>query len=576
MAPSSEALTDAILKSVQHGEYPDSEAIASADLSTDALPSLLQALDTARDEIKTDIRDLSREAAPDIDGWIAQAKQLQADIERSKATAREIVQQAEAGKALQSNIDDASSKVGLLQNELAFNGTLSETLVRIKDTKRLLDEAQGAAVARDVITAINKLENVDQSTVGKGSLGSARVSGLLQNRVKSLRNDLIEETLRRWNMLITFDYSRSRVVICNKIEQEGSRSISIADVAMALVKLDLLEVTIGRFCKDLIRTIRSRFATGKSKTSGPVEFTQVEEQDILEMGPGSDNDGVGHALEDFIKIIKWLTKCLPSMITTSLSSMLLPPLISQFIKDWLQLTIPLSLEGMRDFENALEKISDTAESIGNLGWAGREELVEWVDAAPRTWLTKRREATLDAARRVMLIGLKETKTVERVETEMVAKDDVLGGGTEQTNDDWDEAWEEGENRDPQGPSSPIKDHEDEEDEDASAWDMEDDAEESKANNQPHATKIDTSGANEEDDDAWGWNEEDQGSPNATKSPIEIKKQEPKMNGSKPITARPTEREVTLKETLTVTSVPDGILEVILQVIADAEGLAKPE
>lgn len=52
MAPTPEALTDAILQSVQHGGYPDSEDVAPAELSAETLPPLLQALDSARDDIK--------------------------------------------------------------------------------------------------------------------------------------------------------------------------------------------------------------------------------------------------------------------------------------------------------------------------------------------------------------------------------------------------------------------------------------------------------------------------------------------------------------------------------------------
>ena len=52
MAPSPENLSDAILHSVQHGLYPESEGVASAELSAETYPLLLQALDSARDEIK--------------------------------------------------------------------------------------------------------------------------------------------------------------------------------------------------------------------------------------------------------------------------------------------------------------------------------------------------------------------------------------------------------------------------------------------------------------------------------------------------------------------------------------------
>ncbi|KAG9901669.1 hypothetical protein KCU94_g7814, partial [Aureobasidium melanogenum] len=97
--PTNDQLKHAIVDSVEHGAYPEPD-ISSAEVPSALLPDLLADLQKARDEVKTDIRSLSKDIAPDVDGWIAQAKKLQADIEQSKATARDIVAQAEAGKAL--------------------------------------------------------------------------------------------------------------------------------------------------------------------------------------------------------------------------------------------------------------------------------------------------------------------------------------------------------------------------------------------------------------------------------------------------------------------------------------------
>ena len=339
--------------------------------------------------------------------------------------------------------------------------------------------------------------------------------------------------------------------------------------------MELLDHAIGRFCKDFTRTVRCRFSLGKNRTSESLEFKESTDGYVLERGPGSDGAHVGHALEDLNKIIYWLSRILPLKITSPLASMLLPSLISRFIKDWLETAIPLSLAEMKDFENLLEAISDTAESIGRLGWAGREELVEWVDTAPRTWLTKRRERTLDDARRMMLNGLNEKKVVQRVETEMVTKDDIIRGGTERTDDDWDAAWDEGEDKSFQPP--PPENVEDEDDQDASAWDTEDEAKENNVIAPPQAASKETTENDEED--TWGWGDDEQDSSEVSKSPVEAKKQNPKINGSGHTLARSSgaaEREVTLKETLTVTSVPDGILEIVTQIVSDAEGLTKPE
>jgi protein transport protein DSL1/ZW10 len=47
-----EQLGEAVLKSVQHGVYPDSEEVISADIPASALPVVLGFLNRARDDIK--------------------------------------------------------------------------------------------------------------------------------------------------------------------------------------------------------------------------------------------------------------------------------------------------------------------------------------------------------------------------------------------------------------------------------------------------------------------------------------------------------------------------------------------
>ena len=563
---------------------------------------------------QSDIRNLSRQAAPDIDGWIAQAKQLQADIERSKATAREIVEQAEAGRTLHSKIEDASNQVALLEKELAFNGTLSNTLADIKTASDIVDSAKDASIAQEILVALDGLEEVDKILASNRARSNTKVHGLLQSRIKSVRDDLIEETMSRWHALVRFNDNHSRITIQSTIKREcdfqcarplltypnlgDSHPASMNDVATALIRLDLLDSVLGGFCKDFVKFVRSCFALGKNKTFGLLRFNVTEDEGTLEKEFVPKKPPIESALENFEKIIQWLDKFLPPQMTTTLSSDLLPSLISQFIKDWLEPGIPSSLKGMQDFEAILEKISDTAESIGKFGWAGREDLVDWVDTAPRTWLTKRRERALDAARQTMLKNLSETRVVERVETEIVSKDDVIEGEPEKANDEWDSAWDDADGKilRPTQPAE-TKDEEDEdtsawdeddstiphptkspepkneEDEDTSAWDTEDGLENHNAQDPLQSADREVNGNEEE---AWGWGDDNQESPKVSKTPTRSKKQHPKMDGSDAGAHASAEREITLRETLTVTLVPDGILEIVLQVVADAENLAKPE
>jgi len=49
---SEKELGDAILQSVEHGAYPESEDVASAELPPTALPNLLEVIGKAREDVK--------------------------------------------------------------------------------------------------------------------------------------------------------------------------------------------------------------------------------------------------------------------------------------------------------------------------------------------------------------------------------------------------------------------------------------------------------------------------------------------------------------------------------------------
>lgn len=154
--------------------------------------------------------------APDVDGWIAQAKKLQADIERSKATAREIVAQAQAGKKLQEEADDASSKTGLLEKEVAFSASLFETLERIKAACAILDLAQDAVVHGDIKTALARHKEVDRVIVDLAPMENTRAYSLLYARNRDLRAALVDNTTNYAKALIDISVSGRSVTVARE------------------------------------------------------------------------------------------------------------------------------------------------------------------------------------------------------------------------------------------------------------------------------------------------------------------------------------------------------------------------
>ncbi len=167
---------------------------------------------------------MSRSSAPDIDGWIAQAKQLQADIERSKETANSVVREAELAREIQSQVNDASSKIALLQGELAFNEALVDTLQDVGRATERLDSAQDAVAHKKTVLALEALEDTNATIARLKDVGNTRVMGLLYERAGAVRASLEEDTMRRWDALVVVNRTDRQVTING--ETQGRRDIT--------------------------------------------------------------------------------------------------------------------------------------------------------------------------------------------------------------------------------------------------------------------------------------------------------------------------------------------------------------
>jgi centromere/kinetochore protein ZW10 len=83
---------------------------------------------------------------------------------------------------------------------------------------------------------------------------------------------------------------------------------------------------------------------------------------------------------------------------------MMPKLCSQIKDTWLDSAVPTSLEDMTAFRKAIALVQVFANNLGSLKWAGAQELDDWVANAPRIWLTKRREMSLDWTRNQLSLG----------------------------------------------------------------------------------------------------------------------------------------------------------------------------
>ena len=175
---------------------------------------------------------MSRHSAGDIDGWIEQAKRLQLDIEKSKATAQEIIRHAEEGRSKEERVKDASSKASLLRAEVVFNETLAETLQTINEVGKTLDAAQEAAITNRLPEAIDMLEQSDGHVVPLRNFENTTVVKLVRQRVVELRDAVRGRLDECWDALMTLHKPEGRITLTHQLDCKFSSSqrIRLADI----------------------------------------------------------------------------------------------------------------------------------------------------------------------------------------------------------------------------------------------------------------------------------------------------------------------------------------------------------
>jgi len=503
------------------------------------------------------VRQLSKDSASDIDGWIAQAKQVQADIERSKQAAREIVQQAEANTSLKERVLDATAKVGLLDKEVAFNESLTAILDDIRSTSTVLNEAKNDIVKSKIATALSRLQTANAAVGRLEKVTSTRAYELLQRRLVAVKASLQEETVTLSNQLIQLNGAGLTIAVTRNIAEKPE--VTIESIHQVLTGLDALPSWLSNLKRKLNQCI---FDSLLSKPKQGFYRVSIE-HDRLSIEVEDAGPDVIQLLLDLKTVIAFLSERLPSEVYIPLSQKLMPGFLERLESEQLRPSVPLSTGQMAEFEQVLEGVSSLAEHLETLQWDGSSTLHEWVDSAPRVWLSRQREHALGEVRKLLFVGLHERKTVERVETQVVANEDVvMAQDSEDADDAWTQEWtEETDNAAADQSAATTRKDAPEEDDDASAWDAEFD------DGQPPLNEGDDEG------DAWGWGDEEQSPDKITKS-NGVRANAPIKENGAPV-EKESPQEVTLKETYIATAVPDGVVEIILHVFSDAKNLSGP-
>lgn len=515
----------------------------------------------------------------DIDGWIGRAKQLQADIEQSRSIAREVVAEAEQAHELHGTFDDASNKIELLRRETSFNDKLCRSLEQIRSAHAQLRIAQKSAGAGHIEQSLVELQDLELAVEELPQISNTNATDLLRQRMLDLRQSLTRHAEQLWSAAITIN-NREHLISLKKTVTHGDEegTFGIEDIARISASLGVLDAHQMDLCRGLQRSIVAPLLARRKTTHGGLSRIDVSGDTLLLR----TSEGVGDVLEHLAKMVTFLNDRLPHSMGASLSELLMPTLISRLLSHELSEAIPTALDGSDEHKRLLERVKSFADSLSSTGWTGATDLLEWTNQAAKIWLAKRRETSIGSVQALLNTTLDSKQTVERTETQTVSRGDAIANA-DGNEEEWDESWGNDEEDTTTARETP---HRAVEEEDMSAWDEDEDNttnsdQPASASRDHHANgnekgKGDTGAAGgdpDEEADAWGWDE--QPSSSAPASPAKPRKEAPKINGHRREGSKSATKELTLRETYTITALPDELCQSIIQLLRDAETLKTP-
>ena len=536
MPTSVQQTSNDLLRSVRDGTYPDSEDVVTSDLSGEAIKGLLEGVEQEKKSLEEEISALSRKAAPNVDSWIAQAEQLQQDIAKSRAIARQILEEHERGKRHLSEGYEARAKVELLNEEIEYNASVASKLVQMKRLIRELDEIEELATNRANMDLPEKLVTL-HGEIDKTSDNNSR--RLLLERHDQLIQVIQNQYLREFESLLTVTPSANG---CPTITVHGTPQNHDA-LLLALKQLGSDEVALTSTARRIIRLVAKPIVNTKQHFSNELRVNAG----TLTLRSTKSSKTVDTVLTGLCATLDFLGSHLPSGSRKYIISAIMADISSAVVDDWLVSALPLEVfetDRILFIQGEVKRLIKVEERYTG---SSSLELTEWVNNIPQNWLICRQAASLEHVRKIFTLPRGPTRQVERVERQMVSRNDETFA-QKAVDNDWDAAWGE-------EPSDSAQVKTDEDDE----WGFNEDGEE-KTNDSVKDNKE------AEEGDAWGWKDSRPNSPTPEKRPSAT-------NGIHRVTDRD-EREITLMETYTITDVPDCVLEVIGRDLMDAAELKR--
>ena len=470
----------------------------------------------------------------------------------------------------------------LLKEEVLFTETLVAIYERIDRIRQSLDAIQESILRDESSRAIEGLVVAENELESLTASPNTRITSLLRTKLSRLREDVTARMLEYWRSLVYFDLATATFNIKHQLQRkrnpafrnsmliEQGSAITLDTVVEALHKLGVLENVILSFCKEIERNVLRPCVQLKSK--GGLPIVTVDENRLCIAGSSGDRS-IDSVFSRLREIIEYLHQNLPALMLSKVTRLLSPLYISTIEATWLSSVVPADVEGLRGFQSTKQSVLQFADTLERYHWSGKASLVNWTKDVPRQWLNKYQEAALNRVRTALAAGFLRLETAERVETQLLSKKEDLFASVD-ADDSWNAEWSDedkpavSEGLDRTKMAQCVDELHGEED--VSAWGLDEDA------NEDNEKEAEERATEESDDaDAWGWGEDDNdGGHTASLKPSQgtvASTDPPKSNGIHE-RAHSTEREVTLKETYTITSLPKAILSTVVQTLSDAETL----
>lgn len=395
---------------------------------------------------------------------------------------------------------------------------------------------------------------------------SVRPVKLLDLRTFELKNTVHQVFDHVWKALVHVDAEKKTISIAQTKEGEV---MSLSDAVVGLKAYKEVDQRMAQLWHEIDQAVLGP----RMDIERPVLQSVLVDGDVL-WAEGQADKSVDALLSDMDNVFSFFSERLPGELIESISAHMMPEVASRIISVWLDSAVPASLKEMDQFESVMARAKQFCARLSELHFTGFNELQEWVEDAPKVWLAKCRETALDNVRLRLSQGLGAPKQVERIEKQMVSRaegQELAAAPTTAAaaeDEDWGAAWDDdGEQQDevPKEDSLPQNSQSGGADEDGTAaWGWGDDADtQEPSTTRPEEPKQD---ANEEDGgEAWGWGDEDaQEGPNPTAA-----------TGSTSVHA-PVERqrEMTLKETYNISSMPEPVLQLVFAILEDGAALTQ--